>query len=97
MSKNERTVMLKGIATGFFMALALMMFISLIVAKIRYPYILESFKGETQVYLALLGYGFFGNIVLYGLFWYLEKEYIQRGILLLTMIFSFIFIVNRYL
>ena len=94
---TEKTKMLKGIAAGFSMALALMIVISLVVAKIKYPYILQSFKGVKQVYIALLGYGLFGNILLYALFWYLDKEYIQRGILLLTLSFSFIFIAYRYL
>lgn len=87
----------RDMALGFFMALGLMILIAYIVAKIKYPYVLQNFKGVRQVYVALFGFGFFGNIALYGLFWYLGKEYIQRGILILTMLASMVIIVNKFL
>ncbi|MCD8529149.1 MAG: hypothetical protein LRY27_04150 [Chitinophagales bacterium] len=90
-------IIARDMALGFFMALALMFIIAFLVYKFKYPFLFPTFAGVRQVYVALLGFGFFGNIALYGLFWYLGKEYIQRGILVLTMLVSLVIIANKFL
>jgi hypothetical protein len=87
----------RDVFIGIGLTIVVMALISFTVSKIYYPYILENFRDVRKIYITLLGYGFFGNVVLYALFWYLDKEYIQRGILIVTMLVSIVFIVNRFL
>jgi hypothetical protein len=86
----------RDIFFGMALTILLMLIITVIVAKVYYPYVFDNFRGINKIYITLLGYGFFGNVVLYSLFWYLQKEYIQRGILIITVITSLIFIINRF-
>ena len=88
--------MVRDIFLGMGMTIVLMLLISFTVSKIYYPYVFDNFRGFGKIYITLLGYGFFGNVLLYALFWYLRKEYIQRGILIITVIVSLIFIINRF-
>lgn len=91
----------KNIGRDIFLGMAVttisMFVIAYVVAKVKYPYILSDFSDFKQFYIVLLGYGFFGNIVWYGLFWFLKKEYMQRGVLIITVIASFLFILNKFL
>lgn len=89
--------MIRDIFIGMGVTIVSMFIIAYAVAKIKYPYILTDFSSFKQFYIVLLGFGFFGNIVWYGLFWYLKKEYIQRGVLIITVIASFLFILNKFL
>jgi len=91
---NENRV--RDIFLGMGMALVLMVIIASVVSYIFYPYVFDSLRGFNKIYITLLGWGFSGNIFLYALYWYLEKEFIQRGILIITMITSLIFIINRF-
>ena len=86
----------RDIFIGMGMTIVVMLLISFTVSKIYYPYVFDNFRGMGKIYITLLGYGFFGNLILYSLFWYLNKEYIQRGILIITVIVSLIFILNRF-
>lgn len=90
---NQRV---KEIIAGILMSAILMVIIAYVVAKWKYSYIFNDWMGFERIYIYLLGYGFFGNLALYGLFWYLNKEYIQRGILIVTVIASLIFLINRF-
>ncbi len=92
LTKQSKEVILGMILSLFFMFLA-----SYLVAIIKYPNMLSNFKGVRQVYMALLGYGFIANAMLYGIFWYLKKEHIQNGVLLTSIIMSIFFIANRIL
>lgn len=87
----------RDILIGVAITTVSMLLIAYIVAKVKYPYILTNFSEFKQFYIVLLGYGFFGNIVWYGLFWYFKKEYMQRGVLIVTVIATFLFIFNKFL
>jgi hypothetical protein len=89
--------MKKQIVIGMLLSIAVMFIIAAAVTYFKYANILQNLGGYPKLYITLLGYGFFGNVALYGLFWYLDKEYIQRGIMIVTVLTSLIFIINRFL
>lgn len=91
---NENRV--RDIFIGMGLTVVTMIVIATMVSYVMYPYIFDNLRGFNKIYITLLGYGFFGNVILYSLFWYLKKEFIQRGILIITVITSLIFIINRF-
>lgn len=88
---------IKEIVFGILLSLVSMFIVALGVTFFKYPYILDNFKGITKIYIILLGFGFFANVFWYAIFWYLGKEYVQRGIMIVTVVSSLIFIINRFI